>query len=183
MEVIIMSLIYPNTPSKVDAAKFLYRASFGPKPEDVNSLVSTGYEAWFDQQISLPVSNHLQTTRAFESATGEGYFENARLGAFWFHVISSEDQLRQRMTYALSQIFVVSHVGVFGATDRAQYYDLLAEHAFGNFKDLLKAVTISPAMGRFLTLDRSSKANPEKNTYPDENYAREVMQLFTIGFL
>lgn len=176
-----MSLIDEISMSNEVAARFLYRASFGPKQGEVDALVTTGLAQWFETQFSAPVSEHLSTSQRFAEATGEGYLENARLGAFWFHAVQGEDQLRQRMTFALSEIFVVSHTGVFRPLERARYYDLLAEHAFGNFRDLLKAVTLSAAMGQFLTLNGSSKANPNNKTFPDENYAREVMQLFTIG--
>ena len=103
--------------------------------------------------------------------------------AWWHNMITSEDQLRQRVAYALSQLLVVSSqsdLGDFGHS-LAAYYDILIKHSFGNYKDLLMEVTMSPAMGYYLSHLNNPKANPDENVHPDENYAREIMQLFTIG--
>jgi uncharacterized protein (DUF1800 family) len=116
--------------------------------------------------------------------------DNARPGFFhrnsaWFKdVISGEDQLRQRVAFALSQIFVISIENTQllnwenGVT---AYYDVLLDHAFGDFRSLLEKVTLQPSMGLYLSHLRNAKADPETGALPDENYAREVMQLFTIG--
>lgn len=103
--------------------------------------------------------------------------------AWWERVMIGEDQLRQRVAYALSQILVVSSNSDLGNEAEAlcYYYDILLEHAFGNFRDLLEDVTLSPAMGFYLSHLNNPKAIPEESIHPDENYAREVMQLFTIG--
>lgn len=103
----------------------------------------------------------------------------------WYQMaIAADDQLRQRMAWALSQICVVGENGSNQAsyTERwVTYYDIFIRHAFGNFRDILGEVTYSPHMGRYLTFDSNKKENPSLGTFPDENYAREIMQLFTIG--
>jgi len=98
--------------------------------------------------------------------------------------MTSPDLLRQRIAFALSEIFVISRRVEFISDDTrgvANYYDLLLTHAFGNFRDLLLDVTLHPAMGAYLSHLGNRKADLSKNRYPDENYAREVMQLFSIG--
>lgn len=103
----------------------------------------------------------------------------------WYQMaLKADDPLRQRMAWALSQIFVVGENGSNQANYAERwltYYDIFVRHAFGNFRDILGEVTYSPHMGRYLTFDSNKKADPTKGTFPDENYAREVMQLFTIG--
>ena len=96
--------------------------------------------------------------------------------------MNGEDQLRQRVAFALSQIWVVSaQGGVRFAYAYPPYWRIFRDHAFGNYRDVIKAVTLSPAMGRYLNMANNVKANPEKNTAANENYARELMQLFTLG--
>ena len=107
----------------------------------------------------------------------------ARAQVWWETVINGNDQLRQRVALALSEILVISEQGAlinsqFGLAD---YYDVLAKNAFGNYRDLLEQVTLHPLMGRYLSMLRNEKADPLLNIRPDENYAREIMQLFTIG--
>ncbi|SMY34848.1 hypothetical protein PMAL9190_01880 [Photobacterium malacitanum] len=164
-------------------AKFLYRGSFGPKKGQIDRLQKIGFDAWFDEQFSVPPTHHLPKLRAILASSN---FNNAqddmRQGIWWQCVITGEDQLRQRMAYALSQLFVVSSHGVGSLNEGlANYYDLLVDNAFGNFRTLFREVTISAMMGQYLTLSGSKKHNPQTNTFPDENYPRECMQLFTIG--
>lgn len=103
--------------------------------------------------------------------------------AWWQNVFSSGDQLRQRMAYALSQIFVVSMISDLGnhGTSLTTYYDILLKNGFGNYRDLLEEVTLSPATGLYLSHYNNPRNIPEQNLHPDENYAREIMQLFSIG--
>ncbi len=103
--------------------------------------------------------------------------------AWWDNMAKADDQLRQKMAYALSQILVVSSQSDLGdhAHALAGYYDILIRHSFGNFRDLLMEITLSPAMGYYLSHLNNPRANPDENVHPDENYAREIMQLFTIG--
>ncbi|PSW62762.1 DUF1800 domain-containing protein [Photobacterium kishitanii] len=164
------------------AAALLYRATFGPQDSDLNVLFDQDISQWFETQYNAPASYHLPQLRHAVQLSNKEANTNLRLGVWWQYALTAEDQLRQRMAYALSQILVVSSVGIGNRHEElAAYYDLLVKHSFGNFRDLLKAVTINAAMGRYLTLRRSTKANPKNNTFPDENYARELMQLFTIG--
>ena len=103
--------------------------------------------------------------------------------SFMYNALYSPDQLRQRMTYALSQLFVITERFDFGGHDQLilGYVDTLHNGAFGNFRDLFRDVTLHPAMGMFLAMLGNSKADPEKNIRPDENFARETMQLFSVG--
>ena len=164
-------------------AKFLYRGSFGPKKNQIDHLQKEGFNAWFDNQFSATPTYHRPKLNAlFANSTYNQIQDDMRQGVWWQCVITGEDQLRQRMAYALSELFVVSSNGVGSLNEGlANYYDMLVTHAFGNFRDLFKAVTISPMMGQYLTLSGSKKHNPQTNTFPDENFPRECMQLFTIG--
>ncbi len=145
------------------------------------------------QQLEVMATSVEPTLEWFrESPTGESYFfgEVSRYtdvyqNSVWFaNALDAPDQLRQRAAYALSQIVVVAD-GEFPLERRAEalahYYDILAKHAFGNFRELIGEVSRSPAMGIFLSHQGNRKGNPARNTLPDENFARELMQLFTIG--
>ena len=166
----------------VQATKFLYRATFGPKHGDVEKLLdfNGGVDGWFEDQFSRQ-NMHLNLARKVAEDTGEPLNESARMSAWWQRSLTGGDQLRQRVAFALSQVFVVSNNGGPGGEGLASYYDVLVRNAFARFDELLKAVTLHPAMGQFLTLAGSRAHNEQNNTFPDENYAREVMQLFSIG--
>ncbi len=167
-------------------ARFLDQASMGADYELIREVCEMGIAAWIDQQMGLPVTPIEPETRAiFESAPEDErpnpwYFRRP----LWKLWVTGEDQLRLRVALALSEIFVISDkpaklkrapVGI------ANYYDMLQRNAFGNFRDLLMDVTLHPVMGFYLSHAGNQKSNPEKNLFPDENYAREVMQLFSIG--
>ncbi|HVW22569.1 MAG TPA: DUF1800 family protein [Opitutaceae bacterium] len=171
-----------------DAARFLAQATFGPTSADISALMAQGYAKWLAAQLALPETSHLALTRADAAAypnTGKfAVVQNNRLAAWWTVAATAPDQLRQRVAFALSEIFVVSDAASSLANQPealANYYDLLAHDAFGNFRQLLEDVTLSPVMGNYLSMLRNAPANPAKGTAADENYAREVMQLFTIG--
>ncbi|MGD1029969.1 MAG: DUF1800 family protein [Opitutaceae bacterium] len=177
-----------NAVSQTDAARFLAQATFGPTLNDINTLASEGYNAWFANQMALPETSHLTETRADAAAfpnTGQyAITQNNRQEAWWKVSVTGTDQLRQRVAFALSEIFVVSDVASSLAEQPealANYYDLLAKDAFGTYRQLLQDVTLSPVMGNYLNMLRNAAANPAKGTSADENYAREVMQLFSIG--
>lgn len=170
-----------NMDDPVQVSKFLYRATFGPKKGDAEALMAVGVNAWLDEQFQREHQLHRSLATRFATASGDTLNENARLSAWWDRTINADDQLRQRVVFALSQVFVVSRFGGPNSEALTEYYDVLIKHAFGNFRDMLEAVTLSPAMGKYLTLEGSRKADPVKNTFPDENYAREVMQLFSLG--
>ena len=170
-------------PSERDAARFLLQATYGPRPGEVEALRAQGLAAWIDEQTALPRASHL----AFFDATptdGERPEPGVVLESFFAGAIRGRDQLRQRVTFALSELFVVSledaDVRNFPA-GLASYLDLLAAHSFGSFRELLEAVTLSPTMGVYLDMASSSRALPELGRLPNENYPREILQLFTIG--
>jgi len=174
--------------SPTDASRFLSQATFGPTLNTISSLVSTGYTAWFAAQMGAPATSHLAGTRADALAfpnTGQyPITENNRQAAWWKITVTAPDQLRQRVAFALSEIFVVSDVSSLLTEEPealANYYDLLAGDAFGNYRQLIQDVTLSPVMGNYLSMLRNMPANAAKGTSADENYAREIQQLFTIG--
>jgi len=172
-----------------DAARFLTQATFGPTQTEIDRVVRQGFSSWLDEQIALPASSHREATLADYAAyppdKGKPRVRPANRQAAWWKIsVNGSDQLRQRVAFALSEIFVVSDTnGALGKQTEAlaAYYDLLARDAFGNFRQLLQDVTLSPVMGAYLSHLRNAKGNPQRGTSPDENYAREVMQLFTIG--
>ena len=192
----------PNTPPTArDVARFLTQATFGPRKTDIDEFINPTplpnqtkprpltFAAWINEQMAIPASSHLEVTRAdyraFPPTNPRPRITNAnRLVAWWQLALTAPDQLRQRVAFALSEIFVVSDVNdalANNADAAAAYYDLLARDAFGNFRVLLEDVTLNPIMGAYLSHLRSPKADEKRGTSADENYAREVMQLFTIG--
>jgi uncharacterized protein (DUF1800 family) len=177
-----------------DAARLLTQATFGPKRSEIDALTGGSVEDWITAQMALPNSSHRARTLAemqYSPVTNNNNNPNQpypfhRMQAWFYNVLQGPDQLRQRVAFALSQILVVSDATLNGqqyTEGLAYYYDLLAENAFGSYRSLLEQVTLSPIMGTFLSHLRNAKANPATNTFPDENYAREIMQLFTIGLI
>lgn len=167
-----------------DAARFLTQATFGPTQSDIASVTSMGKAAWIDAQLSLPLTkSHVQIARERNAASGGKHQLNH---SFWQKALSSPDQLRQRVAFALSQILVVSLQDTCAAATGLgmnSYYDLLTDRAFGSYRDLLEAVSRHPIMGCYLSHLRNQKGDPTTGRVPDENYAREVMQLFSIGLV
>ncbi|WP_420453077.1 DUF1800 domain-containing protein [Ilumatobacter sp.] len=155
------------------AHRFLQRATFGARPGDVSHLRAVGPDKWFDEQFSAPRGDRHLDIMMSSDAQRLQY-------AVWRHALTGKDLLRRRVGYALSQIFVVSDQAV-NSNEVAAFADLLETHAFGDFRQLIEAVTLSPAMSRYLSLQRSAREGASKGSSPDENYAREIMQLFTIG--
>ena len=152
-------------------------------------MIEQGAAAWFEEQITMDLHSY---TSAWESIAADfndidsgenANFRQLSHETFMLNALSSPDQLRQRMTYALSQMFVISDRFDFAGHDELMmgYADTLHRNAFGNYRDLLREVTLHPAMGMFLAMLGNEKADPERNIRPDENFAREVMQLFTVG--
>jgi len=178
----------PSAPINAgEAARFLTQSTFGSAESDISNLLATTYTDWIEQQMSISATYHLpyvEFRRAeLMARDGNDGWQSTRQEAWWQHALRAPDQLRQRMAWALSQIFVVSQ---FGALDSDHvgttiYYDMLIEEAFGNYRDLLEKVTLSPMMGIYLSMMRNQKPNPITGHEPDENYAREVMQLLSIG--
>jgi uncharacterized protein (DUF1800 family) len=198
---IVATNAYATALTDTQAKRFLTRATFGPVKTDIEQLQSLGYEQWVDQQLATPRQQKL-LNRTIEIAlmaepNADWFSASGFLGeqsspvwiyqnsAWWQVSLTAPDQLRQRVAFALSEVLVVSTAAEPYLRNRAEgvaaYYDLLLDHAFGNYRELLSAVTYSPAMGVFLSHHGNRKANPKRGTAPDENYARELMQLFSIG--
>lgn len=186
--------------SDAEAARFLTQATFGPTMSEINELKSIGYAAWIDRQLSLDATlqrPELERQVAEDVAVnprGAGFYAGLRQERWFATAAKSSDQLRQRMAFALSQVMVLSDVGGLNNQPIAvsEYNDILLRNAFGSYRTLLTEVTYSPMMGRFLTTFRNAKTDWLNNaggvltpglSAPDENYAREIMQLFSIGLV
>ena len=186
--------------SPPDAARFLEQATFGATDAEIRHLSLIGYPSWLTEQFSMqPTPSEPDVELALivnnpPCASGDvkcnaalfvqnNANESLVQDAFWQQSLTANDQLRQRVKYALTQIFVISSNNTSSIENmprgEASYYDMLGADAFGNFRQLLQDVTLSPMMGQFLSMQGNDKGNA--TTDPDENYAREVMQLFTIG--
>lgn len=168
-------------PTSEQSSRILAQGTFGPNLAEVERLKAMGTSAWFNEQFAKPQSLHFTYLNLAQNS-GQTLSENQFLESFWKQAIRGDDQLRQRVTFALSQIFVISFQNDTLATmprGVASYYDTLGAHAFGNFRNLLEAVTKHPMMGIYLSSLRNQKTVGAR--VPDENYAREIMQLFTIG--
>jgi uncharacterized protein (DUF1800 family) len=192
----------PPTPvvSPEDASRFLEQATFGATDASIHHLSLIGYPAWLNEQFAMPPTLHEPAVEQavilnnppcaagnvtcnaalfVQNASDEGLVQDT----FWQQSIAGNDQLRQRVEYALSELTVISSEPNFSIQSmprgEANYYDVLGADAFGNFRTLLQDVTLNPMMGQFLNMLGNDKGNA--TTDPDENYAREVMQLFTIG--
>jgi uncharacterized protein (DUF1800 family) len=163
------------------AARFLDQASWGPTPASIAQVQSVGISDWLTQQFALNTSD-LPDQVILDSAGKPNTNLAPVEQAFFQNAVSGPDQLRQRVAFVLSQIWVVSETsGVNYAYAFPPYWRILRDNAFGNYRDLIKAVTLSPAMGRYLNMANNVKGDPAKNTSANENYAREMMQLFTLG--
>ncbi len=175
----------PFNISDQEAFRFLRQATFGPQDGDVAHVQQLGYEAWIDEQLSIPTSLQLPYMDSLPVPENLIEGQTNRMDAWFTNVITRDDQLRQRMAFALSEIMVVSQNSVLVRTPRglADYYDLLSRRALGNFRDLMQSVTLHPAMGVYLSMLGNEKPNDALNIRPDENFARELMQLFTIGLV
>ncbi len=166
------------------AARFLIQATFGPSRADVAAVQALGYEGWIDNQLSLPTSHQLPFVLAnVSSDPTRPYPSSLTFSSWWQQSLTAPDQLRQRIAFALSEILVVSEEGVLQDNARAlsSYYDTLLDNAFGNFRSLLEAVTLSPAMGNYLDMRGNDKGSLITGIHANENFAREVLQLFSIG--
>ncbi len=180
-----------------EAARFLTQATFGPTTKEIVRLMDMTLEDWIDEQMTLPQTRQLTFLDdrireiGFDPFNEEDFDEFypkelQRSDVWWETVLFGRDQLRQRVAFALSEIFVISTLSDTLFNDSrgvANYHDMLAEHAFGNFRELLEAVTLNPMMGEYLSMVRNEKADAVRNIRPDENYARELMQLFSIGLI
>lgn len=182
---------------RIEAARFLTQATFGATADLTEEVAEIGIEKWLKKQYALPPTYLSPTIQEiyltiFQSHLDEGgdsidfpvRANSSHLDyAWWENTIKGEDLLRQRMAYALSEILVISvesNLSGYGLSI-ATYYDILLRNAFGNYRDILEEVTYNPAMGVYLSHLNNNKTDTYNNTNPDENYAREIMQLFSIG--
>ncbi|MDO5288633.1 MAG: DUF1800 domain-containing protein [Pseudomonadota bacterium] len=181
----------PSTPAPpatqitaAEAARFLLQAQFSASDAEIAAVQQKGYSAWLDEQMAAPSYtsgwNWLMSQRRnnYDQRFNSNYVDFMA----WNQLIAAPDAVRKRVALALSEIFVVSADGIDGTWigfSMAAYWDLLNTHAFGNYRELLEAITLNPAMGSYLNTRGNRKASG--NRVPDENYAREVMQLFSIG--
>ncbi|HEY2395957.1 MAG TPA: DUF1800 family protein [Rudaea sp.] len=190
-----------------DAARFLAQATFGPTDADITDLRTRGYQGWLDWQmdaVQTPPSSQLTYyTWVSKSIASGGLGENTgydNIVEAWFlgalggpdpqfpanPAMNHTDQLRQRVAFALSEIFVISDQNTLidqHPDGQGYFYDIVSNNAFGNYRTLLEQVTLSPAMGVYLNIQGNPRANLSQNLHPDENYAREVNQLFSIGLV
>lgn len=156
------------------AARFLEQASWGPSPESIARVMEIGREAWIEEQFREPMSSYPDPPDQDQSLSTmqKLFFRNALLG---------KDQLRQRVAFALSQIFVVSGVDLPRYWQTVGFQRLMMNNAFGNYRTLMQEVTLNPAMGEYLDMVNNDKPDPARNLVPNENYGRELMQLFSLG--
>jgi uncharacterized protein (DUF1800 family) len=177
--------------STLEAGRFLAQATFGPTGDDIERLMKAGYGSWIDQQLALPATSHRLSWEAADAAIraaapGSTAGQNEVFESFWKQAVTGPDQLRQRMAFALSEIFVISMVdSAVGNEPRAvaAWLDMLGDKGLTTYRQLLEAVALHPMMGRYLSHLRNQKADPATGRVPDQNFAREVMQLFSIGLV
>ena len=191
----------PPAVTAADAARLLDQATFGVTARDVASVQSTGIDAYISAQFALPATQYTgysytpHTAPANCKSDGSNPPDAASLCArdqysafqvqrdFFTHALNNPDQLRQRVAFALSQIMVVSSVEIYEAYGLADFQNILLNDALGNYRTLLQDVTLSPTMGHYLDMANSDQTNPANGTVPNQNYAREVLQLFSIGLV
>lgn len=173
-----------GVPSAEEAARFLTQATFGPTDELIAEVQALGIEGWIDAQFAEPVGQHQPILDAIDwVAEGGGPYAHHKMRAWWANAMHAPDPLRQRIAMALSEILVISDNSALANTPRGMlnYYDMLLANAFGNYRELIEDVTFHPTMGVYLSHRGNQPPDPDQNRFPDENYAREIMQLFTIG--
>lgn len=164
------------------AARFLRQATFGANRNAIESLITQGFPAWIEAEFAKPATSHLATVIADPVRITSPW--DVVMPSLWKQYFEGDDQLRQRVSFALSQIWVVSlnnNTVNDAPCGAAAYLDILNRNAFGNVRTLLKEITLNAAMGEYLSMKESAKADLLLQTQPDENYARELMQLFSIG--
>lgn len=184
---------------KMEAARFFSQSSFGENMASIEALADNlDFSGWIDAQFQLERNLLLPRLWSVNERSRQLFYQEREPGsndeyfgpwavhfsyAWWDHIKKSPDQLRQRIAYALSQIFVISSNSELESWGEAMasFYDILIRNAFGNYKDIMMEVSLHPAMGFYLSHFNNRKADPTENTQPDQNYAREIMQLFSIG--
>ena len=170
--------------SDSENSRFLTQATFGPSPQDMTTVKSSGYRPWIEAQFALDATYMVPYVLANLSNDPQNkYGSTLVFNSWWKNSVTAPDQLRQRAAFALSEILVVSNTGPLNNNGRvlADYYDTLLDHCFGNFRDILKHVTLSPAMGVYLDMRANAAGSIITGVHPNENYAREILQLFSAG--
>ncbi|MDJ0905519.1 MAG: DUF1800 domain-containing protein [Woeseiaceae bacterium] len=175
----------PPPITTAEAFQFLNQATFGATEAEAQRVIGMRYEAWIDEQLAQPASLQLPHVQSLPLPQFIGELQNDRVDIWFRNALHGNDQLRQRVAFALSEIMVVSQLGVLNnyPYGLSSYYDTLAVNAFGNYRDLIEEITLHPAMGIYLSMLGNEKPDPVNNIRPDENYARELMQLFSIGLV
>lgn len=175
----------PPPVTKAEAYQFLNQGSFGATEAEAERVIAMRQEAWIDEQMNSTPSLQLPHMLQLPPPQFMGQLHNDRVDIWFRNSLAGEDQLRQRVAFALSEVMVVSQLGALEQRPFAvaDYYDVLARNAFGNYRDLIEEVTLHPAMGVYLSMLGNQKPDPTRNIRPDENYARELMQLFSIGLV
>ncbi len=179
----------PVPTAKADAARLLLQATYGPTLSEINNVAAMGADAWITEQFNTPaMDTHWDYVMVRKGPIGcticDANYINATMESFWTQAVRGPDQLRQRTVFALSELFVVSTENSAVPIQQdahACYLDMLSRNAFGNFRTLLEQVSTHPTMAHYLSHMKNQKEDSVTGRIPDENYAREVMQLFTIG--
>jgi uncharacterized protein (DUF1800 family) len=171
-----LAVVVGNPSAQVSAAaarRFLEQAAFGPSPPDAANVQALGFQGWLNQQFAMAqVSNYDAQLNGSQGGVAAQFLANA---------VTNPDQLRQKVAFALSQIFVTSYLTDIWNTTMIPYEQMLMADAFTNYRQIMGDVTLSPAMGQYLSMANNAMGNPAAGTLANQNYAREVMQLFTIG--
>lgn len=196
---VVMCVPGTSSARKADIYRLLRQATFGPTDALYSQVDQMGISAWIDAQLAAPKSTYpvlpYVSFNAPDSCTGAGRaatdpaFICARDNYTLFPIqvrflqnaMTGTDQLRQRVAFALSQIMVTSGTEVYHPYGMGRYQQIMMDHALGNFRNLLQDMTLSPAMGRYLDMANSNKPDPARGIAANENFARELLQLFTIG--
>jgi uncharacterized protein (DUF1800 family) len=182
---------YPAASTDQEAARYLVQSQFSASDADIAAVRSVGFSAWLQQQIARPIG-----TTGWDWLNSQGYGDVNNTANYydsntpadymmWQQLMAAPDAVRKRMALALSEFFVVSSNGLsfnWRSHAAAHYWDTLNTHAFGNYRELLEAITLNVAMGYYLNTKGNKKADG-RGSQPDENYAREVMQLFSLGLV
>ena len=198
LEGLTMCLPQSTAEKRLDVTRLLKQGSFGPTPADIDRVATLGTNAWLTEQFAATASrytprDYTPQTRPDDCVnnstlplTASSYCQRDNYTLFpvqlefYKQAITGNDQLRQRVAWALSQLFVVSVTDVNLPYGMGDYQQMLRDNAFGNFRTLMEKVTLHPAMGRFLDMANNQKATTT-GISPNENFAREILQLFAVG--
>lgn len=181
----------PSTDPQKDAARFLLHASLSSTMSEIAAVEALGKAGWLDEVMDRPndeTAREYFARNGFDQANEDRHWDRSRTGDYmiWSQLLSGGNPVRKRVALALSEFFVVSLSDLeirWPAIAIGAYWDLLNEHAFGNYRELLEAVTLNPAMAQYLDTIGNQKADPVSGREPDENFAREILQLFSIGLV